>query len=163
MNRDPLSLCLLLPLVLVACGDKDGDEDDGGGDDGTATVCIDEDLGSSLEMQLASADVEGDDYQGTCDGQEFGEDAPDWGWTWTAPTTTGYTFTTDGSEFDTVLVIHDGDCNGPVLGCNDDLADDNTDSSVYVELTEGQVVTIVVDGLDAYANGEAFLRVFADL
>ncbi len=155
-----LSVLLLLPLTL-ACGDK-GATDTGGGD-GSATICIDEDLGSDVAVPLAEATVDGDEYSGTCDGTEFGDKAPDWGWTWTAPTTNGYTFDTQGSRFDTVLVIRDGDCTGEIMACNDDISFDNTASSVYVELYEGQTITIIVDGVDVYQSGDVTLNVYADL
>lgn len=156
-------LVLLAPTALLqACGDKDEDED-GSGDDGTDTVCIDEDLGSEVAANLAEPDVDGDDFAGNCNGELLGDDGQDWGYTWVAPATNGYTITTQGTDFDTVLFILDGDCNGDVLACNDDISFDNLASQVYVELEEGQEVVIVVDGADAYAMGTGLLSIFEDL
>lgn len=159
MIRPRTAILLLSPCI--ACGDKGAD--DTGGDDGSATICLDEDLGSAIATPLAEATVDGDEYSGTCDGTEFGDKAPDWGWTWTAPATNGYTFDTLGSDFDTVLVIRDGDCTGEVLACNDDIDFDNLASAVYVSLTEGQTIAIIVDGVDVYQSGDVVLNIYADL
>lgn len=158
-----LATALLAPLTLaLACGDKDG-EDEETGDDGSATVCYDEDLGGEVAAPVAEPELDGDDYSGMCNDERLGDDAPDWGYTWTAPRTTGYTFTTSGSPYDSVLFVLDGDCNGEILACNDDISFDNLASEVYVSLTEGQTVVIVVDGADAYASGTGSLLIFEDL
>lgn len=148
-----------LPLVL-ACGDKDDEES---GSDGTDTVCYDEELPSEPDVDLASPRLDGDDFAGTCNGELMGDDAPDYGYTWVVPRTKGYTITTQGSDYDSVLFVLDGDCNGDVLACNDDLSDDNPASEVYVVLEEGQTVVIVVDGYDAYATGTGTLSIYEDL
>lgn len=153
---------LLSPLLLPACGDKDGGDDSGSVN--SSNVCIDEDLGSSLEFDLASAESEGDDYQlSDCNGNEIGTDGEDYGWTWVAPAAGGYTFSTSGSDFDTVLAIHGSGCEGPLLACNDDLSFDNDASEVYIELEEAQEIVIVVDGYDAYETGTITLHVLQDL
>lgn len=76
-----------------------------------------------------------------------------------APSTGGYWFDTLGSAFDTVLYVRDGDCQGSELACNDDIPGGagtgggrDSDSRVYVDLTAGQVVFIVVDGAGAEAG-----------
>jgi len=55
-----------------------------------------------------------------------------------------YTFDTNGSNFDTVLYLLQGDCTGTELACNDDY--DDLQSSVTMFLREQQQVTVVVDG-----------------
>jgi hypothetical protein len=160
-----LPFLLALPALLAApaCGGDDGDD----GDDGGASpsdVCIDEDLGSTVEFDLATADAEGDDYQIIeCNGNQIGTDGEDYGWTWVAPAAGGYTFSTVGSDFDTVLVLHEANCEGPVLGCNDDGSADVNTSEVYVTLEEGQEIVVVVDGYDAYETGTIQLHVLQDL
>ncbi|MCB9777248.1 MAG: hypothetical protein H6742_01625 [Alphaproteobacteria bacterium] len=150
-----------LPVLLLACGDKDGGDGDG---DGSESVCIDDDLGSEVAQPLATGETDGDDYQGSsCNGEEVGDDGQDWGWTWTAPATAGYTFNTFGSEFDTILYILDGDCNGEVIACNNDASADNTASQIYIELQEGQQVVLIVDGYDAYEYGDIQVEVLQDL
>ncbi|MCK6506148.1 hypothetical protein L6R53_22680 [Myxococcota bacterium] len=160
-----LPALLVLPALLAATACNGGDDgEDGDGGASPADVCIDEDLGSSVEFDLATADSEGDDYQIIdCNGAQVGTDGEDYGWTWVAPATTGYTFSTVGSDFDTVLVLHDSGCEGPVLGCNDDGSADVDTSEVYVLLEEGQEVVIVVDGYDAYESGTIQLHVLQDM
>jgi len=159
-NRN-LALALLLPLA--ACGGKSKD-DTGGSGSSSATVCIDEDLGNEVNYEMAAGSTEGDDFQvGTCGDSQVGTDSADYGYTWTAPASAGYTFTTAGSSFNTVLAILDGDCNGAVLACNDDLSFDNQDSEIYIKLVEGQKIVIVVDGYDVYQSGAYELHVLQDI
>lgn len=148
-------------LALLACGDKD--DDTGGGAD-LATVCIDGDLGRSLEYEAATAIPEGDDFQAmSCGKDTLGTDSNDHGWTWAAPADGGYTFSTVGSTFDTVLFVLDGDCQGEVLACNNDATFDTIQSEVYLELVEAQEVIIVVDGYDAFSSGTIELKILQDL
>ncbi len=152
---------ILLFSLLLACGGKD--EDTGGGAN-SATVCIDEDLGSSVEYDLATATPSGDDYQiMSCDGVTVGTDGKDHGFTWTAPATGGYTFSTVGSTYNTVLVVLADDCLGQVLACNDDYSADVQQSEVYLSLDEGQRIVLVVDGYDTYSSGTLQLKVLQDL
>jgi hypothetical protein len=62
----------------------------------------------------------------------------------TAPIAGTYVFDTFGSNFDTVLHVHDGGCGGPSLGCNDDTM--GLQSQLSVPLTANQTVLVVVDG-----------------
>lgn len=161
MKRDIPWLLILSPALLLACGEKDEDGDDGVS---ASDICIDEDLGSSIEFDLASADTEGDDYHlDSCDDQDIETGGEDWGWTWTAPATGGYTFNTAGSDFDTVLAIHSGGCGDPLLACNDDASFDIETSEVYVELAEGDQLVIVVDGANEYEDGDIELHVLQDI
>jgi len=73
--------------------------------------------------------------------------APDLSYSWTAPSTGSFTFSTAGSSFDTVLDVRR--YNDKVsLGCNDD-ANGTLQSSVTLSLTAGQTVLVVVDGYGA--------------
>jgi hypothetical protein len=85
-----------------------------------------------------------DDFAGTCGGAG----APDREYLFTAPADGTYTFDTQGSPLDTVLYVLDGECAGAELGCNDD--GDGSQSAVGVDLVDGQTVTVVVDGNDAF-------------
>lgn len=77
-----------------------------------------------------------------------GEEAPDQAFGFTAAQAGTYTFSTDGSDFDTVLYVLDGEgCGGPELACDDD-GGESTQSQVTVTLSEGQSVVVVVDGYD---------------
>lgn len=77
-----------------------------------------------------------------------GEQAPDQAFAFTAPQDGTFTFSTDGSDFDTVVYVLDGDdCSGAELGCDDD-GGDSTQSRVTVPLSAGQTVAVVVDGYD---------------
>jgi hypothetical protein len=70
--------------------------------------------------------------------------SPEATYSFTAPADGTYTFDTLGSTFDTVLHIHDGDCFGPELDCDDDTVD--VQSVVTLTLAAGQTVVVVVDG-----------------
>ncbi len=63
---------------------------------------------------------------------------------WTAPVAGTYVFHTDGSSYDTSLMVLDGDC-GEELACDDD-GGEGTLSRATAELAAGQRVTVVVGG-----------------
>ena len=67
------------------------------------------------------------------------------------PTTSGmHRISTEGSDFDTVLkVIQGNGCGGTELDCNDDAGSGNRWSQVAVNLTSGQPITIVVDSFSS--------------
>ena len=68
----------------------------------------------------------------------------------TAPASANYTFDTLGSSFDTILHVHDAQCLGPELACNDDAV--GVTSEVTVFLSMGQTVVIAVDGFSGAAG-----------
>jgi hypothetical protein len=74
-----------------------------------------------------------------------GGGGPDRSFLFTAPATDVYRFDTVGSDYDTVLEVRGGECAGPVVDCDDD-GGGNVNSLVEVSLTQGQVVTVLVDG-----------------
>jgi hypothetical protein len=84
-----------------------------------------------------------------------GTDAPEVALSFTAPSTGTFSFTTEGSRFNTVLYALDGDCAGPELGCNDDRA--GLASALELDLEAGQSVVLVIDGFEGQA-GRAHLR-----
>lgn len=77
---------------------------------------------------------------------------------WTAPETKRYRFVTDGSTFDTVLMILDG-CSTNVLACSDDVGDGDLTSAIEMDIEIGTRVLIVVDGYDASQTGAYSLAV----
>ena len=83
-------------------------------------------------------------------------DAPDTTYRYTAPVASTYVFDTIGSDFDTVLALLDGNCDGPELGCNDDTHGVQSELQAYLQA--GQTVTIVVTGYSG-ATGEFRLNV----
>jgi len=82
--------------------------------------------------------------------------APDFTVVFTAPTTDTFTFDTVGSEYDTVLALLDGSCEGNEIDCNDDSY--GLQSEVSADLAEGESVTVVVTGY-AGAYGPFMLNV----
>ncbi|MEQ1507419.1 MAG: hypothetical protein ABMB14_34640 [Myxococcota bacterium] len=85
------------------------------------------------------------------------DDGSDVSYAFTAPVTDTYTFTTEGSSYDTVLSVYD-DCTGiTALACDDDGAPDAT-SWVQLPLAAGQSVVVVVDGYE-YSAGSFTLTV----
>lgn len=126
------------PTGASATGDPSastGDADPtGDGDMCPANVLDDATSGTTLGQPNAAS--------GSCGGDE----APDLAFEFTAAQDGNYTFSTDGSDFDTVLYVLDGEnCGGPELACDDD-GGESTQSEVTVTLSEGQGVVVVVDG-----------------
>jgi ELWxxDGT repeat protein len=72
--------------------------------------------------------------------------APDSSFSWTAPSAGTFTFTTEGSSYDTSLEVSNPGTEAS-LGCNDDTGD-SLQSAVTVSLSAGQTVFITVDGYD---------------
>jgi hypothetical protein len=73
------------------------------------------------------------------------------------PTTGSYTFTTDGSNYDTVLYVLTS-CGGAEIGCDDD-GGISTQSLLTVNLTGGTPYIIVVDGYSSSSDGDFILQV----
>ncbi|WP_437590703.1 MXAN_6577-like cysteine-rich protein [Sorangium sp. So ce1000] len=74
-------------------------------------------------------------------------DTPDAGYSFTAPRAGRYIFDTAGSTYDTVLELRNRSCSGPVIACNDNATDVET-SRLIANLTAGQTVVAIVDGID---------------
>jgi hypothetical protein len=96
-----------------------------------------------------------DDYAVSC----APAGAPDVVLGFTAPATATYFFDTAGSDFDTVLSLRTGGCEGSELTCNDDARD--LTSAITTYLLAGQRVGIVVDGYSG-AHGSFTLDVRSD-
>jgi hypothetical protein len=114
------------------------------------------DLGRAVGPSVALANTCGlsNDFEPSC-GPSSG--APDIAYTWTAPRTANYTFTTKGSSFDTILEVRPYNNPTQSLGCNDD-ANGTVQSSVTTSLSEGQTVFIIIDGHGS-ACGDAKLKI----
>ena len=92
-------------------------------------------------------------------------------WRWRAPFTDEVTFTTGGSNFDTVLAVYQGDAVSALteLASNDDIlgVEANFESLVTFSAQEGVVYRIAVDGFFgdegsitlAFTRGDALLKV----
>lgn len=83
-----------------------------------------------------------------------GGGAPDYSYTLTAPGDGLYIIRASSPDgvVDPLLAVFDGTCGGPQLDCNNNIEAFGTDAEVSVQLTEGQVVTVVADGF-ALAGG----------
>ena len=87
--------------------------------------------------------------------------------TWSAPGTANYTFTTFGSSFDTVLSLHEttvmAGCStgGIEYDCNDDTS--GLQSEVSYSFTEGDEVIIRLGGYSSSSNGTYTLDIYSDI
>jgi len=136
--------------------DQDGDTDCADADcnyDPGCRSCSPTDLGSALGtlVSAASTTADDDDLQPSC--APFGN-APDKGYTWTAPSEGMFRFDTIGANFDTVLELRaNGDCTDAILGCNDQAPRIGGDvSQVDVYLMQDDMVFIGVDGYDGQSG-----------
>jgi hypothetical protein len=112
-----------------------------------SAVCPLASLGSNLPETMSGAtDNLGNILSPTCGDPG----SPEATYGFIAPADGMYTFDTLGSTFDTVLHIHDGDCFGPELGCNDDTMGEQ--SVVTLDLAAGQAVVVAVDGFGGVAG-----------
>lgn len=110
-------------------------------------ACPDEDLGSALPTAVVGNTVGADDtVAGSCGGFLSGDRV----YGWTAPHDGIFTFSTEGSEYDSLVAVFDGTCGGEELGCSDDydtfFDPDAVHGEVTVALAEGQTVMVAVDG-----------------
>jgi hypothetical protein len=146
------------PLDTEAGGDGDGDGDgevEGDGDgDGDGYVddpnrCWDDTWSGDVlpHVILGNTTDHFDMFTGSCgDGP-----APNWELGFIAPWDGHFAFDTSGSSFDTVVYVHDGECGDKELACNDDFI--GLDSRVVVELDEGELITVSVDGTGPFEQG----------
>lgn len=93
----------------------------------------------------------GDQYSGTCSNTPV-QEVERW---WTAPQTGSYRISLEGSNYDTLLYVRAGGCDGPELACNDDTVTNmgvSLWSSVELDLVAGQTISIFVDGYNGTGN-----------
>lgn len=106
--------------------------------------------GAELPSQVpvvigGSTNGAGDQHDGSCAANPANE-VEYW---WTAPETGSYLISLDGSNYDTMLFVRNGGCDGVELGCNDDTFDGQQVylwSSLALDLAAGQTISIFVDG-----------------
>jgi hypothetical protein len=106
--------------------------------------------GNQLPSQVpvvigGSTNSAGDQHDGSCSSSAVNE-VEYW---WTAPATGSYLLSLDGSNYDTLMYVRSGGCDGPELGCNDDTFDGQQVylwSSLELDLVAGQTISIFVDG-----------------
>ncbi|RYZ40719.1 MAG: hypothetical protein EOO71_14970 [Myxococcaceae bacterium] len=118
------------------------------------------DLGRAIGAPVASTHTCGlsSDFVPSC---SPGSTAPDMAYIWTAPWTANYTFTTQGSNFDTVLEIRPYNDTTQSFGCNDD-SNGTLQSSVTTHLSAGQTVLIITDGYGS-SCGSARVNISSDV
>jgi len=136
-----------------------GDCDSGGstGDGGTPIECTGDYLGSATGDSVAtgSTTLGASMYAPSCG--VSGHDSPDASFFWYPPSTGPYTFSTAGSDFDTVIAVYESDCSTE-LACNDDDYPEST-SSVDLHVSSGTSYVIVVDGYYFYSEGSYVLNI----
>jgi hypothetical protein len=94
----------------------------------------------------------GDQHDGSCSSDGTSE-VEYW---WTAPATGSYLISLDGSNYDTLLYVREGGCDGAEMGCNDDTFDGQQVflwSSLALDLVAGQTISIFVD---AYSGSGSY-------
>jgi hypothetical protein len=135
-------------------GDGDGDTGDGDGDYGEGDSddplrCWDDTWAGDTLPHVILGNTIGrvDDSTGSCG---IGL-APDYQLGFVAPWSGSFAFDTSGSSFDTVVYVHEGECGEDELACNDDFI--GLDSRVVVNLSQGEIVTVSVDGTGAFQEG----------
>jgi hypothetical protein len=137
-----LGLSLSLGLPLFACGPSIEPAEES-----VLQTVTQETFGADLGQALGSPVTTNStcgrthDFTPSC---SYSTGAPDMSYTWTAPSTGSFTFSTTGSSFDTILDVRRYNDNVS-LGCNDD-ANSTLQSSVTLSLTVGQTLLVVVDG-----------------
>ena len=113
-------------------------------------------LGSQIYSPVVNAVTtgSGSSFQPSC---AYSNNAPDAVYTWTAPSSGSYVFTTATSSYDTVLELRPYGNPNASLGCNDDWGN-TLNSSVTVSLAAGQIVYVIVDGYGS-ASGNYRLNI----
>jgi hypothetical protein len=109
---------------------------------------------------LGDTTLASDDWEPPCG---FGLGGPDRGHLFSAPVDGFYAFDTLGTvDLDTVLYAFDGgDCQGPVIACNDDVALCEPQSRISMFLPQAAPVVVIVDGFDVTQAGPYTLDIDA--
>ena len=139
--------------------DGDCGSSGGTGDSGTPIECTGDYLGSVTGDSVAtgSTTLGASMYSPSCG--LTGHDSPDAAYFWFPPSTGPYTFSTVGSDFDTVIAVYESDCSTE-LACNDDDWTSGTStSSVELHVSSGSSYVIVVDGYYFYSEGSYVLNI----
>jgi len=118
-------------------------------DPGCLPPCADDVVVTSY---AGSTSGQGNDFSPSC----MFSNADDYTLAFTATSSKSWTFSLQGSSYDTGISIYDG-CGGVQLACNDDWW--GVQSQVQVFLTEGQIVIVNIDGYSSN-SGNFTLNVF---
>ncbi|MFV8753836.1 hypothetical protein ACNOYE_25100 [Nannocystaceae bacterium ST9] len=94
-------------------------------------------------MTMGTTNGSNDDHMGSCGFNP----APEREFWWTAPETATYTISTAGSNYDSLLYVRDGGCEGAELACDDDF-EGSLAAQLDVDLEAGQTISIFVDGFN---------------
>ncbi|MBC8072057.1 MAG: hypothetical protein IAG13_27290 [Deltaproteobacteria bacterium] len=105
-------------------------------------ACVEESLGSAVGDAVTTGMNAGEDDD-VVEGCGFGT-VTDHVMSWVAPGAGNYRFTTDGSNFDTVLSLH-SDCDAAALACDDD-GGLGTQSQLFRDVAAGETLLINVTG-----------------
>jgi len=150
------------PEAHETCGDGfdsdcDGllDDDDPDCDCPDHGIETDEDIGSATGVAVVTGSTSGtlDDIDGSC-GSSGGQDYVLF---WEAPEDGCYEITTDGSSFDTLLLIYHG-CEGTEIACNDD-GGEGLRSRLTLTAEAGDIYFLVVDGYSSFSSGAFTLNI----
>jgi hypothetical protein len=106
------------------------------------------------ELASGSSLSASDDWSGSCVTGAGGHDVT---YSWTAPSDGCYGFSTNGSSYDTVLMLRDS-CDGTEIDCDDDGGLGIT-SYIEAELSSGTELLIVVDGYEDGITGTYVLDI----
>lgn len=133
--------------------DEDGDaqidcrDGDCAGGAACPEVCADDDLGQRVGTRVAiGSNAEGEARYGLrCARLPAAREVS---WRWRAPWAGTFTFSTRGSDFDTVLALYEGPCAVAALplACNDDTG--GLTSQVRATVAAGAELSVVVAGFD---------------
>ncbi|MBX7077891.1 MAG: hypothetical protein K1X88_01810 [Nannocystaceae bacterium] len=117
--------------------------------------CVESVLDPAVGSDLAHAMTQsaGDDDAASCGGSG----SPDVAYEWRVPYDGFFVLDTQGSDFDTVLYLRDGACDGPELACNDN-GEGVGYSSITGPFSADQRVVVVLDGT-AGESGTAQLNI----
>ena len=110
-------------------------------------MCADLTFAEALPGQVTASTAEGDDDGPAAPCVEQGTGGSnDLALFFVAPSDGEYTFSTVGSDFDTVLHARAADCMREVLACNDDSQGEAAE--LALSLSAGQAIVLLVDGFN---------------
>jgi hypothetical protein len=149
-------LCVVLwTLFLGACGpafEAEGSSDFGATVQGSNAGDLGRALGAPVAV-YSNTCAASNQWRTTC-GSGITRDIS---YTWAVPAAGTYSFTTRGSNFDTVLEIRDYRNTSQVLGCDSD-AGTRPYSSLTLNLTAGQILLMTIEGYEGVC-GRALLNI----
>ncbi len=120
-------------------GRNTGGSNTGGSGPGSL-ACIESEL-TVGEVTEFDTSVNDDSYRASCGKGN----SPEAAFEWTAPSTNYYAFDSAGSNFDTVVSVLDGDCDGDELACSN-ASGASPQGRAVAKVSKNQRVVVVVDG-----------------